>query len=89
MHESSVLDFTVQALMLVLTLSLPPIIVATITGLLVSFIQAVTQLQEQTMSFAIKLISVIVTIALIGSFLGGTLLVYARGLFANFGYIVR
>ena len=89
MHESAVLDFTVQALMLVLTLSLPPIIVATVTGLLVSFIQAVTQLQEQTMSFAIKLISVIITIALIGSFLGGTLLVYAKGLFANFGYIVR
>ena len=89
MHESAVLDFTVQALMLVLTLSLPPIIVATVTGLLLSFIQAVTQLQEQTMSFAVKLISVIITIALIGSFLGGTLLVYAKGLFTNFGYIVR
>jgi type III secretion protein S len=89
MHESSVLDFTVRALILVLALSLPPIIVATITGLLVSFIQAVTQLQEQTLSFAVKLISVIVTITLLGSFLGGTLLVYARGLFENFGYIVR
>ena len=89
MHESSILDFMLQALMLVLTLSLPPIIVATVTGLLVSFVQAVTQLQEQTLSFAVKLISVIVTIALVGSFLGGTLLIYAKGLFANFGYIVR
>ena len=89
MNESLVLDFTLQALILVLTLSLPPIIVATFTGLLVSFIQAVTQIQEQTLSFAIKLISVIVTIALIGGWLGGSLFIYAQGLFEKFPYLTR
>ncbi len=89
MAETSVLDFTVQALMLVLMLSLPPIIVATVTGLLVSFIQAVTQLQEQTLGFAVKLISVIVTLALTGSWLGGSLFTYAAGIFNSFPYITR
>ncbi|MDR2725276.1 MAG: type III secretion system export apparatus subunit SctS [Candidatus Adiutrix sp.] len=89
MNETQVLDFTLQALILVLVLSLPPIVVATLTGLMVSFLQAVTQIQEQTLSFAIKLISVIVTIALIGSWLGGSLFVYAQELFEKFPYLQK
>ena len=89
MNETMVLDFALQALILVLILSLPPIIVATLTGLLVSFIQAVTQIQEQTLSFAIKLISVIITIVLLGAWLGGSLFVYAQGLFEKFPYLHR
>jgi type III secretion protein S len=43
-------------------LSLPPIVVGSIVGLLLSLIQAVTQLQEQTLSFGVKLIAVAHTI---------------------------
>jgi type III secretion HrpO family protein len=89
MDETQILDLTLKALLLVLVLSLPPIVVATMTGLMVSFLQAVTQIQEQTLSFAIKLISVIVTIALIGSWLGGSLFVYAQELFEKFPYMHR
>ncbi|WP_430649559.1 type III secretion system export apparatus subunit SctS [Bradyrhizobium murdochi] len=39
-------------------LSLPAVLVATIVGLIISLIQAMTQIQEQTLSFAVKLISV-------------------------------
>jgi type III secretion protein S len=41
----------IQAMLLVLWLSLPPIVVASVVGILFSLIQALTQILEQTLSF--------------------------------------
>ena len=49
----------IQAMLLVLWLSLPPIVVASVVGILFSLIQALTQIQEQTLSFGVKLIAVV------------------------------
>ena len=43
MTESSIIHYTVQTLLLVLTLSLPPILMAAIVGTLISFVQASSQ----------------------------------------------
>jgi hypothetical protein len=51
MSQAFILDITAKALILVLILSMPPIIAATLMGLLVSLLQALTQIQEQTLSF--------------------------------------
>ena len=48
-----------QALMLSLILSLPVIAIASLVGLLFSMFQALTQIQDQTLSFAIKLVFII------------------------------
>ena len=53
-----------QALILSLILSLPVILVASIIGLLFSLFQALTQIQDQTLSFAIKLIFIMITLYL-------------------------
>lgn len=45
-----------KAIYMVLALSFIPIIVATVVGLIVSLIQAVTHLQEQTLPFGVKLL---------------------------------
>jgi type III secretion protein S len=84
MSQASIIQFTVEALTLVLLLSLPPIVVASAVGLLVSLIQAVTQIQDQTLAFAVKLIAVIVTILLTGKWIGGELYNYAVKLFDMF-----
>lgn len=89
MVQSAVLDYTLQALMLVLVLSMPPIIVASLTGLIVSFIQALTQLQEQTLSFAIKLIGVTVTIFLTAGWLGGEIFNFTAKLYTDFPVLVK
>lgn len=59
-----------QAMMLVVILSAPPLLVAVIVGVLVSLLQAVMQLQDQTLPFAIKLVMVGVTLALSGRWIG-------------------
>jgi len=72
---------TSEALLLTLILSMPPIIVATVVGILVSLIQAMTQIQEQTLSFAIKLICVSVVILGTAHWLGGELYRYTLRIF--------
>jgi type III secretion protein S len=62
MDQAFTIDITAHALTLVLILSMPPIVLSTVVGLLISLIQALTQVQEQTLSFAIKLIVVTVVI---------------------------
>jgi type III secretion protein S len=73
-----------DAMILVMVLSLPPIGVAAVVGLFVSLIQALTQVQEQTLSFAIKLITVMITIAAMAGLLGSEILAFTLKLFNNF-----
>jgi flagellar biosynthetic protein FliQ len=49
------------AVMLVLVLSLPIMLVAMVVGLLISIAQAVTQLQDQTLSFVPKIVAMFLT----------------------------
>lgn len=70
-----------KALYLVLLLSAWPIIVATIVGLLVGLFQTVTQLQEQTLPFGIKLLSVGLVLFLLSGWYGETLLEFSREAF--------
>ena len=70
MIDSDIIQLTAHALMLVLVLSMPPIIAAAGVGLLISLIQALTQIQEQTLPFAFKLIAVIISIFATARWLG-------------------
>lgn len=81
-HELS--NFMSQALYLVLLLSMPTILAAAIVGTLFSLFQALTQIQEQTLSFAIKLIAVVIVIALTARWTSGELLRYTESVFELF-----
>lgn len=70
MNEAEVIHYASQLLMLVLVLSMPTVIVAALVGTLVSLVQALTQIQDQTLPFAIKLVAVSFTIMLTARWLG-------------------
>ncbi len=82
--ESTAINYAVKALYLVLMLSMPPIVIASVVGILLSLIQAITQLQEQTLSFGVKLIAVVLTLFLMGGWLGGEILRYSSEIFNRF-----
>ncbi|TCV96670.1 EscS/YscS/HrcS family type III secretion system export apparatus protein [Biostraticola tofi] len=67
-----------KALYLVLLLSAGPIMVATLVGLLVGLFQTVMQLQEQTLPFGIKLLSVTLCIFLLSGWYGEMLVSFGR-----------
>jgi type III secretion protein S len=68
------LSFFQQGLWLAVILSAPPLIVATLCGVVVSLIQAVTQIQDQTLPYVVKLLAVAVTLAVLGRWFGNELI---------------
>jgi type III secretion protein S len=89
MEVVDIISHVVKALLLVLWLSLPPIIVASVVGTLFSLFQALTQIQEQTLSFAIKLIAVGLTLFFTARWVGGEIYNYTLSLFDTFPRLVR
>ena len=82
--DAEVVDIISQCFYLVLILSLPPILVASVVGVLLSLIQAITQLQEQTLSFGIKLIAVRITLFLTAGWFSNELLRFSQNIFDHF-----
>jgi type III secretion protein S len=89
MEVVDIVSHVVRAMLLILWLSLPPIVVASVVGTLFSLIQALTQIQEQTLSFAIKLVAVGATLFLTARWIGGEIYNYTVALFDNFPLLVR
>ena len=88
MTEGEIVQHASNAMLLVLMLSMPPIVVAALVGLIVSLIQALTQIQEQTISFAFKLIAIVVTMFLTMGQLGEELFAYGKISFSKISEVV-
>jgi len=84
MMQTEISQLAYQGLYLILILSGPPILISMAFGLLVAVVQAATQIQEQTLSFTVKLVAVIVTLMYMGSWLGAQILQFAKHIFLNF-----
>ena len=84
-----VLELTRYALWLVLILSGPPIAAAALVGLVVAFLQAATQLQEQTFAYALKFVAIVLALFVTGSMIGGTLYTYSNRIFTEFPALIR
>lgn len=82
--EATALMYVSRAMHLVLLLSMPPIVVASVVGLALSLFQAVTQLQEQTLTFGVKLIAVVVTLFLTAGWFSAEILRFSREIFDKF-----
>ena len=89
MYDSEVIKLTQQALWLIIVLAGPPVIVAAVVGLLIAFIQAATQLQEQTFQYAAKFIAIILTIFVTASLAGSTLFHFSDRIFTDFITLVK
>jgi len=87
--DAQAIQLTKEALWLVLILSAPPIIAASVVGLIVAIVQAVTQVQEQTTQYLAKFVAVIVSLFLTASLLGGTLFNFSNRLFLDLPILVR
>ena len=84
MFQSHVIQLAYQGLLLILILSAPPILISMVFGIIVAIFQAATQIQEQTLSFTIKLVAVTLTLMFLGSWLGGQIMGFALNIFSHF-----
>lgn len=79
-----ILHITNEALYITLIVCGPPIGLSMLVGLMVSLFQAVTQIQEQTLTFVPKMIVIFGTLAAMGPWLGSTMLRFCEQCFAGF-----
>lgn len=78
-----------QGIFEVLTLALPLLLSALIVGLVVAILQASTQIQEQTLTFVPKVITILLVLALLGGLMFTSLGDYTRELFQRIPEMVK
>lgn len=71
MNEADALDIMQFAIWTVLVASAPVVAVAMIVGVGIALVQALTQIQEITLTFVPKIVAIMIVVALTGPFIGG------------------
>lgn len=83
MDENLVIDLARRTLWIAVEIVAPALLVGMAIGLLVSLFQAVTSLQEQTLTLVPKMLAVVVTLMLLLPWILGKIHDFARELFEN------
>jgi flagellar biosynthetic protein FliQ len=83
MNQETVIRIAEQGIYTVLMVSGPLILIALVIGLIISIIQATTQIQEQTLAFVPKIVAVLVGIIIFGPWMINHMLSYANEIFSN------
>lgn len=74
MEQSQIIEAGANAMWVTLQIGLPVLGVSLVVGLLVSIFQAVTQLQEPTLTFIPKILAVVLVVVVAGPWMMNTLL---------------
>jgi flagellar biosynthetic protein FliQ len=88
MNQDTVVNLATQAMMLSLKIAGPILLLGLIIGLLVSIFQAVTSIQEQSLSFIPKIVAVAVLIVVLGPWMLNQLVSYAQSLYLSIPSLV-
>ncbi|AKP32233.1 flagellar biosynthesis protein FliQ [Yersinia aleksiciae] len=83
MTPESVMALGVEAMKVALALAAPLLLAALISGLIVSLLQAATQINEMTLSFIPKILAVFGTMVIAGPWMLSLILDYMRNLFTS------
>ncbi len=89
MNIDSVIKLGSDALFMIILLSLPMLSVALVVGVIISLFQAVTQIQEMTLTFVPKIIAVFLCLAFAAPWLTETMIDFTRQLFMSIPGIVH
>lgn len=78
METDTLVRITSQGLLLCLSVSMPVVVVAALSGLAISFVQAITSMQDQSISYAVKLVAVVATVLMFGAWGAAAILRFAN-----------
>lgn len=89
MTPEFVISFARQAIELTLMVAMPMLLVGLIVGLTVSVFQAATQLQEMTLTFIPKIVSIFLALLIAFPWIMDKLINFTRDIFLNFPNYIR
>ncbi|MDB5038159.1 MAG: fliQ [Bacteriovoracaceae bacterium] len=79
----------IEVLKTILIISMPVLLVALAVGLVISIVQAATQIQEQTLAFIPKMVSIYIFLILFGGFIMDRLMSFSTQIFSDFSRYVK
>jgi len=82
-NEADALDIAQAAIWTVVVASGPAVAAAMIVGVAIAFIQALTQVQEMTLTFVPKILAIFVTIAISAPFIGAQISIFTDLVFSR------
>ena len=83
MNEADALDIAQAAIWTVVVASGPAVLAAMLVGVSIAFIQALTQVQEMTLTFVPKILVIFVTIAISAPFIGAQISIFTNLVFSR------
>jgi flagellar biosynthetic protein FliQ len=83
MNEADALDIVHRAIVTILVISGPIVAAATVVGLMVALLQALTQIQEMTLTFVPKILAIFVALSLSASFVGAQMQAFSQQLYSR------
>ncbi|MDD5935728.1 MAG: flagellar biosynthesis protein FliQ [Clostridiales bacterium] len=89
MSENLLVELLKQTLYLIIKVSAPMLITSLVIGLVVSILQTITSIQEQTLTFVPKLVGVFLVIMLFGNWIMKNIVEYFQYLADNFRYFIQ
>lgn len=84
-----VVNLMSETLYLIIKVSAPMLLVSLVVGLVISILQTVTSIQEQTLTFVPKLISIFLVLTIAGNWILTSIVEYMEYLFDNFNAFIR
>ncbi|MBS7537962.1 flagellar biosynthesis protein FliQ [Ancylobacter lacus] len=83
MNEADALDLVQSAIWTIIIAAGPAVGVAMLVGIAIALLQALTQIQEVTLTFIPKIIAVLVVTALTGTFIGQQILAFTEEVYGR------
>ena len=89
MNADSLVILGQRSILVTFILATPVLGAALVTGVLISIFQAVTSIQDQTLSFIPKIVAVAAVLLFLGPWLSSTIVSFTTDLFANLGMYIN
>ncbi len=89
MDEAVLIDLLVSTIVTIIKASAPLLLVSLVVGLVISILQTVTSIQEQTLTFVPKLLAVFLVLILAGNWILGMVVELMKELCMNFEFYIK
>jgi flagellar biosynthesis protein FliQ len=83
MNEADALEIMQAAMRTVLVASGPAVLAAMVVGVSIAFLQALTQIQEMTLTFVPKIVAILLAVGLSAPFIGSQIYLFAELVFSR------
>ncbi|MGI6246117.1 MAG: flagellar biosynthesis protein FliQ [Pseudochelatococcus sp.] len=83
MNEADALDLVQSAIWTIIIGAGPAVGAAMLVGIIIALFQALTQIQEMTLTFIPKIIAILAVTALTGSFMGAKIFTFAEQVYGR------